>query len=78
MAGKSQQMDEPAIRRMNLADSAEILRREGDHWITDLVRGRDATIRPASVDLRIAMPELCEGIEYRCGRCRLGSCARCP
>jgi len=54
-------MGEPAIRRMNLADSAEILRREGDHWITDLVRGRDATIRLASVDLRIAMPELCEG-----------------
>ncbi len=56
-------MGEPAIRRMNLADSAEILRREGDHWITDLVRGRDATIRLASVDLRIAMPELCEGID---------------
>jgi hypothetical protein len=48
---------------MNLADSAEIPRREGDHWITDLVCGRDATIRPASVDLRIAMPELCEGID---------------
>jgi hypothetical protein len=46
-------MGEPAIRRMNLADSAEILRREGDHWITDLVRGRDATIRLASVDLRM-------------------------
>jgi hypothetical protein len=56
-------MGEPAIRRMNLADSAEIPRREGDHWITDLVRGRDATIRLALFDLRIAMAELYEGID---------------
>ena len=56
-------MGEPAIRRMNLADSAEIPRREGDHWITDLVRGRDATIRLASVDLPIAIAELYERID---------------
>jgi Uma2 family endonuclease len=42
---------------------AEILRREGDHWITELVRGRDATLHLASVDLWIAMAELYEGLD---------------
>jgi Uma2 family endonuclease len=42
---------------------AEILRREGDHWITELVQGRDATLRLSSVDVRIAMAELYEGID---------------
>ena len=42
---------------------AEILRREGDHWITELVKGRDATLRLSSVDLQIAMGELYEGID---------------
>jgi Uma2 family endonuclease len=42
---------------------AEILRRDGDRWITELVQGRDAILRLASVDLQIAMAELYEGID---------------
>ena len=42
---------------------AEILRREGDRWITELVRGRDAILHLSSVDLRIAMAELYEEID---------------
>jgi len=42
---------------------AEILRREGDNWITELVSGRDMTLHLSSVDLRIAMAELYEGID---------------
>ena len=42
---------------------AELIRRDGDRWITDLVQGRDATLRLASVDLQIAMAELYEGID---------------
>ncbi|HKM71617.1 MAG TPA: Uma2 family endonuclease, partial [Stellaceae bacterium] len=42
---------------------AEILRREGDRWITELVRGRDAVLRLSSVDAQIAMAELYEGID---------------
>jgi Uma2 family endonuclease len=42
---------------------AEILRREGDRWITELVRGRDSVLGLSSVDLRIAMAELYEGID---------------
>jgi Uma2 family endonuclease len=42
---------------------AEILRREDDRWITELVRGRDATLRLASIDLQIAMAVLYEGID---------------
>jgi Uma2 family endonuclease len=46
---------------------AEILRREGDRWITELVQGRDATLRLTSVDLQIAMAELYEGIDIDAG-----------
>jgi Uma2 family endonuclease len=42
---------------------AEILRREGDRWITELVRGRDAILGLSSVDLRIPMADLYEGID---------------
>ena len=42
---------------------AEILRREGDCWITELVRRRDANLRLSSVDLRIARAERYEGID---------------
>ena len=42
---------------------AEILRREGDRWITELVRGRDAVLRLSSVDQQIVMAELYEGID---------------
>lgn len=69
-------MAEPAIRHMTLAEflrwedgtdtRCELLGRarsdEGDRWITELVRGRDAILHLTSVDLRIAMAELYEGI----------------
>ena len=56
-----------SVEEILLIDSesiyAEILRREGDRWITELVRGRDAILRLFSVDLQIAMAELYEGID---------------
>ncbi len=59
--------DIDSVREILLIDSesiySEILRREGDRWITELVRGRDAVLRLSSVDLRIAMAELYEGID---------------
>ena len=46
------------------ADSyhAEVYRRENTHWGIELVRGAEATLFLASVDLRIAFSELYEGI----------------
>jgi len=59
--------DIDSVEEILLIDSesiyAEILRREGDRWITELVRGRDAILRLFSVDLQIAMAELYEGID---------------
>jgi Uma2 family endonuclease len=59
--------DIDSVNEILLADSesiyAEILRREGNHWMTELVRGRDAILHLPSVDLRIAMAELYEGID---------------
>jgi hypothetical protein len=62
----------PAYREINSANEillidsesiyAEILRREGDRWIAELVQRGDATHRLSSVDLQIAMAELYEGI----------------
>lgn len=42
---------------------AEVLRREGDRWIAVLVRGPDAVLRLASVDLAVMMAELYNGID---------------
>ncbi|MGH7062576.1 MAG: Uma2 family endonuclease [Stellaceae bacterium] len=42
---------------------AEILRREGGRWITELVRGPDALLRLSSVELSIPMAELYSGID---------------
>ena len=42
---------------------AEILRREGGRWITELVRGPDAFMRLSSVELSIPMAELYSGID---------------
>jgi Uma2 family endonuclease len=41
---------------------AEVLRREGAQWVTELVRGRDSVLRLASVDLAVPMAELYDGI----------------
>jgi Uma2 family endonuclease len=60
--------DIESVKEILLIDSesvyAEILRRDGDHWITELVQGREAMIRLSSVDLRVAMAELYEGIDF--------------
>ena len=41
---------------------AELLRREGDKWITALVRGPDVDLRLSSIDLSVPMAELYAGI----------------
>ncbi len=41
---------------------AEVLRREGDHWITEIVQGPAATLTLRSVPVGIPMAELYEGI----------------
>jgi Uma2 family endonuclease len=56
-----------SVEEILLIDSesvyAEVLRRKGDQWITALVRGPDAVLRLASVDLAITMAELYDGID---------------
>jgi Uma2 family endonuclease len=41
---------------------AEVLRRDGEHWITEIVQGPAATLSLASIPLAIPMAELYEGI----------------
>jgi Uma2 family endonuclease len=56
-----------SVEEILLIDSesvyAEVLKREGDRWITALVRGPDAVLRLASVDLAVTMAELYDGID---------------
>ncbi len=56
-----------SVEEILLIDSeniyAEVLRREGERWITTLVRGPHAVLRLASVDLAVAMAELYDGID---------------
>jgi Uma2 family endonuclease len=56
-----------SVEEILLIDSesiyAEVLRREGDRWITALVRGQDAILRLNSTNLSVAMAELYDGIE---------------
>jgi Uma2 family endonuclease len=47
---------------------AEILRREGDRWTVELLHGRDAILYLASVELRVSMAELYEGIDIEVDR----------
>jgi len=42
---------------------AEVARREGERWITEIASGPNATLTLASIDMRVAMAELYEGIE---------------
>jgi Uma2 family endonuclease len=55
-----------SVREIMLIDAdshhAELYRRENDRWRIQLVRGAEATLFLASVDLQISMPELYEGI----------------
>ncbi len=64
-------MAEPAIGNITLEEImlididshyAELYRPENDHWGIQLVRGAEATIFLTSVDLRISMSKLYEGI----------------
>ena len=56
-----------SVQEILLIDSqsvyAEILRREGNRWMTELVRGRDAVLGLSSVSLQIVMADLYEGID---------------
>jgi Uma2 family endonuclease len=55
-----------SVHEILLIDSdnhhAEVYRRENHHWGIDLVRGAEAILFLSSVDLRISMSELYEGI----------------
>src|SRR5229473_1990133 len=55
-----------SVREILLIDAdshhAEVYRRENNHWGIELVRGSEATLFLTSVDLRIPIPELYEGI----------------
>ena len=42
---------------------AEVMRREGERWITELVQGRNAVLSLASIGLTVAMSDLYDGIE---------------
>jgi Uma2 family endonuclease len=57
----------PSVEEILLIDSvsifAEVLRREGDRWITEIVRGPQATLSLASIGLTAAMSDLYEGID---------------
>jgi Uma2 family endonuclease len=56
----------PSVQEILLIDSescfAEILRRDGKRWITEIVQGSEATLSLSSVPLTVAMSELYEGI----------------
>ena len=55
-----------SVREILLIDAdshhAEVYRRERNHWGIELVRGGEATLLLASIELRISMSELYEGI----------------
>jgi Uma2 family endonuclease len=56
----------PSVQEILLLDSAtvfaEILRREGDRWITEIVQGPGAALSLTSVPLTMSMAELYEGL----------------
>jgi Uma2 family endonuclease len=56
-----------SVEEILLLDSqsmyGEVLRREGDRWITELVQGPDALLRLTSVDLSVPIAELYDGID---------------
>jgi Uma2 family endonuclease len=59
----------PSVQEIPLVDSAivfaEVLKREGDRWVTEVVQGPDATLALASIGLTVPMSELDEGIEIQ-------------
>jgi Uma2 family endonuclease len=56
----------PSVQEILLIDSehlfAEVLRRRGDDWISEIARGAAAVLSLNSVPLRIAMTDLYEGM----------------
>jgi len=56
-----------SLEEILLIDSAsvfaEVLRREGDRWLTEIIRGLQATLSLASIGLTAAMSDLYEGID---------------
>ena len=57
----------PSVEEILLIDStsifAEVLRREGERWITEIVCGPQATLSLVSIGLTVAMSDLYEGID---------------
>ena len=57
----------PSVEKILLIDStsifAEVLRREGDRWTTEIVSGPQAVLSLASIGLTAAMSDLYEGID---------------
>ncbi len=69
----------PSVQEILLIDSetvfAEVLRRDGDQWITEIVQGPAATLSLNSIPLAIPLAEIYEGIPLpapRVGRSRTG------
>ncbi len=56
----------PSVKEILLIDSttifAEILRRDGERWITELVQGPNAVLSLGTVPLSIVMAELYDGV----------------
>ena len=56
-----------SVQEILLIDSAsifaEVLQREGDRWISEIVRGPQATLSLASIGLTATMADLYEGID---------------
>jgi Uma2 family endonuclease len=57
----------PSVEEILLIDSAsifaEVLRREGDRWITEIVRGQQAKLSLAPIGLTVPMSDLYEGMD---------------
>jgi len=58
-----------SVQEILLIDSetayAEIFRRRGTAWFSEIVRGREAELHLASIELHLAMSELYEGIDLQ-------------
>jgi Uma2 family endonuclease len=57
----------PSVQEILLIDSrsvfAEVLRRDGERWLTEIVRGAEAMLTLASIGLNVRMEELYEGLD---------------
>ena len=57
----------PSVEEIVAIDServfAEVMRRDGERWITEIVQGRGAMLSLASIGLTVAMADLYDGID---------------